>query len=688
MSRRAVLIGGPLLIALGVVVVLSVGNYPLLGTNRVGPASFFAVIPPRGGEACTGAPEHIPAGTGQVVVRTSTSQAGPLDVSLVRGGRVVARGRRTAPYESGDTYVRLAAPLRGAALAVVCVRNGGPKPLGLAGAPAGQSPKVRVDGRPVDALIRLEYRGADRVSWWSRIGAVARRFADGKAGWVGSWTMWLALGLSLVAILIGLVVLWRAPRRAALLCASAAVLNALAWSLLVPPFQVPDEESHTGYVQYLAETGKVPKPGLIGYSDEENRLLRVLDFGGVIGIKDNPPPHGPALDARLRALEASHPNRVGGGDPAGAVVYPPTFYALESVPYLLSPTGDSLLDRLVWMRVLCALLAGVTVGLTFRFLRELLPSTPWAWSTGALALAFLPMFDFISGGVQNDAGLYVCAAGLFWAMTRVLRRGLTPLRGLAVGGTLVLGVLIKFTMLGLAPAAMAAILVALWRDRRAGRPLPWAGVGTAAGVIAVPLAAYAALSHWVWDRPLSGPLRASHPAVPHPEPATIAGQLSYAWELWLPRLPFMDDKFPMLTPLWDTWYRGAIGRFGWLDYGFPEWVAIVLVPVAVAIVAFAVRELLIVRPRIGDLAVYALAVLGVMALLSIVGYRYELKFLTYFQSPRYLFALLPLGAAVVAVAARGAGRRFGPTFGAALVMIVVALSVFAQLATLERYYGA
>ena len=100
------------------------------------------------------------------------------------------------------------------------------------------------------------------------------------------------------------------------------------------------------------------------------------------------------------------------------------------------------------------------------------------------------------------------------------------------------------------------------------------------------------------------------------------------------------------------------------------------------------RELVRVRPRVGDLAVCALAVLGVMALLSIVGYRYELKFETYFQSPRYLFALLPLGAAVVAVAARGAGRRFGPAFGAGLVMIVIALSVFAQLATLERYYGA
>jgi hypothetical protein len=257
-----------------------------------------------------------------------------------------------------------------------------------------------------------------------------------------------------------------------------------------------------------------------------------------------------------------------------------------------------------------------------------------------------------------------------------------------VGGALVLGALIKFTMVGLAPAAAATILGALWRDRRAGRPLPWAGVGISLAVVALPLAAYAALSHWVWDRPLGGPLRASHPAVANPAPATIGGQLSYAWQLVLPRLPFMDDKFPLITPLWDTWYRGAIGRFGWLDYGFPECVAIVLLPVVVVVVVLAVRELLVVRPRVGDIAVYALAPLGVMALLSVVGYHYELKFETYFQSPRYLFALLPLWAAVVAVAARGAGRRFGPTVGAAVVMVVVALSVCAQLATLERCYGA
>src|SRR5436190_2250186 len=242
-SRRAlrlVLLAGPVLILVGVLIVLSVGDKPLLGTNRVGPAGFFAVVRP-GGTLCTGAAERVPAGAGEVVVRTSTSQA--------------------------------------------------------------------------DARIRIEVRAAERVSCWSRIGDVARRFADGKASWVGSWTMWLALGLSLVAIVLGLVALWRGPRRAALVCALVAVLNALTWSLLVPPFQVPDEESHTGYVQYLAETGKVPKPGFIGYSDEENALLRALDFGGVIGVRVKRPPHGPGVDARIAAIERSRASRVGGGDP-------------------------------------------------------------------------------------------------------------------------------------------------------------------------------------------------------------------------------------------------------------------------------------------------------------------------------------------------------------------------------------
>jgi hypothetical protein len=117
-------------------------------------------------------------------------------------------------------------------------------------------------------------------------------------------------------------------------------------------------------------------------------------------------------------------------------------------------------------------------------------------------------------------------------------------------------------------------------------------------------------------------------------------------------------------------------------------VAILLLPVVLAVIVLAVRAAWRARPPLANVAVYAVAVLGLMALLAVVGYHYELKFATYFQSPRYLFALLPLGAAVVAMAAWGAGRRFGPAVGASVVLMVVALSVFAQLATLERYYGS
>ena len=52
-------------------------------------------------------------------------------------------------------------------------------------------------------------------------------------------------------------VLRRVPR-AAWLCAAVACLNAVCWSIITPPFQVPDEPEHVAYVKQLAETGHLP----------------------------------------------------------------------------------------------------------------------------------------------------------------------------------------------------------------------------------------------------------------------------------------------------------------------------------------------------------------------------------------------------------------------------------------------
>jgi hypothetical protein len=55
--------------------------------------------------------------------------------------------------------------------------------------------------------------------------------------------------------------------------------------------------------------------------------------------------------------------------------------------------------------------------------------------------------------------------------------------------------------------------------------------------------------------------------------------------------------------------------------------------------------------------------------------------------PRYLLPLLPLLAAVLALAARGAGRRCGPVVGALLVVLFLAHDIFSQLQVIARFYG-
>ena len=61
--------------------------------------------------------------------------------------------------------------------------------------------------------------------------------------------------------------------RAAWLCALVAFLNSSAWAVWTPPLQAPDEPAHVYYVQYLAETGKVPRPGPTDTKSEEEQTV-------------------------------------------------------------------------------------------------------------------------------------------------------------------------------------------------------------------------------------------------------------------------------------------------------------------------------------------------------------------------------------------------------------------------------
>jgi 4-amino-4-deoxy-L-arabinose transferase-like glycosyltransferase len=477
--------------------------------------------------------------------------------------------------------------------------------------------------------------------------------------------------------------------RAGWLCLAVALLNGFAWSLISPPFQVPDEISHVAYVQYLAETGKAPHHVAGDYmSEEERQTLESLRFFKVVGQGANRPIWTADEQRALDAVEAAPLDRVSDGSSSTAVNNPPLFYALQAVPYELA-SGGSLLDRMFAMRLLSVLLSALTVLCVFLFLRETFPRSPWAWTTGALAVAFQPLFGFISTGVNNDSGLFLASAFLFWMLARSLRQGLTRRRGVAIGLAIGLGLVTKLTFVAFVPAAGLALLALALRGKPGRRRVAIESLGIAAAVAAVPVIVYLGLNE-LWDRQVFGALAGTEAVQFDGRAGSIREELSYIWQLYLPRLPFQADMFAG-EALRTVWLNGLIGRFGWLDYGFETWVYDLGFGIAIAIAVLAavgtLRALPTLRARWVEIAVYGLAVAGLAVIIGHPGYSSRIGAPYPFEQARYLLPLLPLYAGVLVLAARAAGSRWAPTVGALLVVLAATHSVFAQLITLARYYG-
>ncbi|MEA2371200.1 MAG: hypothetical protein QOH12_1594 [Solirubrobacteraceae bacterium] len=473
-----------------------------------------------------------------------------------------------------------------------------------------------------------------------------------------------------------------------------AFVNVAIWTAVIPPFQVPDETAHFAYAQYLAETGKPPPQGPVEqFSPEEYTALGGLHFFDVIGHPQDRGVITPAQDQSLRAALAAGPSPVGPGGASSITNQPPLYYALAAIPYWASPSHN-ILDRLELMRLLSALLAGLSVLAVFLFVRELFPESPWAWTTGALVVAFQPQFAFTSAGVQGDSLLFFASAATFLALIRAYRHGLTRRRGAWVGLATAVGLLGKLTFVAFVPGILVTIGLIVWRSKRGGRRRAAAGAGVAAAVAAVPVAAYGLLNATVWHRggPTGGGFAgAATAALPGHKVISLHESLDYTWELYLPKLPFFNHAYFPYYPLRQTFFDGAIGRFGWLDYGFParvyslaEDAFVVLAVLAVIGVWRSRRELMAVWPLAIGFGVMAL---GLMAAIGFAGIRYLTLTGYAFEQARYLFPLLALYGVFVVLVCRAAPRRWAPALGGALVVLAMAHGLFAELLTVSRYYG-
>jgi hypothetical protein len=639
------------------------------------------------------ADEMLPRGTSAIRLRIFTVTGPRVTLELIAHGRVIAHGEQEAGWTGGVVTVPVEPQPYARKGLELCFS------LSLDHDETVELRGERLPGRsialdPAGGLpgrVHVEYLRPAQSSWLSLARAIARRMGLGRAA-PGAWSALLAaLLMGAVALLVvGLVIRTLGTahmgRSTAWLCALVACANALCWSLITPPFQVPDEPEHVAYVKQLAETGRLPtSAGRL--SLEEQTALEDLRLQTVAQEPEYQPISSRAQQQQLeRDLPPGERAPGPGYESAGvATSQPPLYYALQAIPYSLGADG-TLLDRLALMRLFSALMGGLTALFSFLFVREALPGTRWAWVLGGLGVALVPLFGFMSGAVNPDAMLFAVTAALFYCLARAFRMGLTRTRALVLGAVIATGFLTKLNFLGIAPGALLGLTLLSMRAARTVGHTAYRWLAFALAIALSPALVYIA-GHLASGAPALGivtsALNTTH--------GSKLVELSYIWQLYLPRLPGMHDDFAGLFTARQIWFKGYVGLYGWLDTPFPDWVyRLALIPAAV-ILGLCARGLVLsrssLRARTQELLVYVVISVGLMALIGADSYRsFPTNDASYGQA-RYLLPLLPLLGLVLALAARGAGRRWGPAVGTVLIMLFLAHDLFSQLQEVARFYG-
>ncbi|HEY3864693.1 MAG TPA: DUF2142 domain-containing protein [Solirubrobacteraceae bacterium] len=475
---------------------------------------------------------------------------------------------------------------------------------------------------------------------------------------------------------------------AAWICALIACINAACWSIITPPFQTPDEQAHFAYVKQLAETGRLPMSGgQDGYSNEEIRILNDLHYSRVIEQPEN---HTISSSSQQKQLEhdlglPQQPLEKGSEYAGVAASQPPLYYALQAFPYSLA-RGGTLLDRLELMRLLSALMGGLTALFVFLFVREALPGVPWAWTVGALGVALVPLFGQMSGSVNPDAMLFTVSAAAFYCLARAFRLGLTRGSAVALGVVTAIGLLTKLNFVGLTPGVLLGLSVLTIREARMSGRIAYHYFALALVIALSPILLYMAI-HIASNHPLLGIASSAIDTTR----GSVFSNADYIWQLYLPRLPGMTNDFPGLLTTRQIWFNGYVGLYGWVDTTFPAWVYnFALIP-ATLIGILCIRALLAGRAalqlRIVELIVYIVMGAGILVLVGADSYRVFPGADAEYGQARYLLPMLPLLGAVLALAARGAGRRWGPAVGTLIVVLFLAHDIFSQLLVVSRFYG-
>jgi hypothetical protein len=322
----------------------------------------------------------------------------------------------------------------------------------------------------------------------------------------------------------------------------AFVLVTAVYSVVVPPFEAPDEIWHFAFIHHLGEGRGLPvsepRTQALWRQQGVQAPLYYLAAAALTGWIDQ--------DDFPELYRRTNPHAAIGRPDATSNRNFLIHYPQERWPW----RGTILALHL--SRLLSIGWATVAVWAVYRTL-TLLIGRERALPVTAF-VAFIPQFVFISATVNNDNALNALAALVLWRLTVLVQRAETAARAwrrwvpwVTTGLLLGMALLAKLSALGLVAVAGMALALAAWQRRSLSLA---AGGAVAMAVPAVVVAGWWYLRNW---RLYGDPL---------------------AWNLWeaniLLRIRPADWR-TILAELesleWSFW-----GLFGWLNVAFPVWV--------------------------------------------------------------------------------------------------------------------
>jgi hypothetical protein len=292
----------------------------------------------------------------------------------------------------------------------------------------------------------------------------------------------------------------RRGRRRAMALIGLFLLIGFAYSLVVPPFETPDEPFHYGFARHIAQGNGLPvqSADATGPWEQEGSqapLYYLLTGWLTRGIDQND----------LEAIAVRNP-RANIGDPLNPGNKNFMLYSGSQPPM----SGSNLALHIGrWLSLLMAATTLWFIYLTAEFLCGVIPGTITGIRSApirvnprpypdlpllAMALvAAIPQFLFIGASFSNDNVIVVTSAATIYWLARLLSqtgRSPRPWEWVVLGLLLGLAALSKLQGLGLLPVSGLVVLFLAWQRRDWKLPL-WAALW--AGVPALLLAGW-----WYW----------------------------------------------------------------------------------------------------------------------------------------------------------------------------------------------